>query len=212
VYASIVYRAGKRKGRFNDLLDFSDRLDNNGKVAYARQIHSNKVVSVDTPGLVGECDGLISDCPNVVLAIQVADCLPIFLTAPDMSVIGLIHAGWRGTVAGIAGKAVLKLKKDFGVKPKLLSCFIGPSIHTCCYTVGAEVKEKFHTDHLTKNGPSHYTLDLISANSAQLSEAGVAAEKITVDKRCTHCSESGLHSYRRHGDRAGRNICFLSLK
>jgi len=55
VYASIVYRAGKRKGRFNDLLDFSDRLDNNGKVAYARQIHSNKVVSVDTPGLVGEC-------------------------------------------------------------------------------------------------------------------------------------------------------------
>ncbi len=148
----------------------------------------------------------------MVLAIQVADCLPIFLIAPNVSAIGLVHAGWRGTVAGIAGEAVRKLKEDFGVDPGSLSCFIGPSIHTCCYTVGREVMDKFQTDHLTENGPNRYNLDLISANSAQLSEAGVAAEKITVDKRCTHCSESGLHSYRRHGDRAGRNVCFLNLK
>ena len=60
VNASIVYRTDSRKGRFTDLLEFSDRLGINGKVAYARQIHSNKVVSVDAPGLVGECDGLIS--------------------------------------------------------------------------------------------------------------------------------------------------------
>ena len=164
---------------------------------------------------MGECDGLISDSPNVVLAIQVADCLPIFLIAPDVSAIGLIHAGWRGTVAGIALEAVCKLKEDFGVDPGSLSCFIGPSIHTCCYTVGREVMDKFQTDHLTESEPSEpnlYNLDLISANSAQLREAGVAAEKITFDKRCTHCSESGLHSYRRHGDRAGRNVCFLNLK
>ena len=161
---------------------------------------------------MGECDGLISDSPHVVLAMQVADCLPIFVIAPDASAIGLVHAGWRGTVAGIAGEAVRKLKENFGVDPGSLSCFIGPSIHTCCYTVGREVMDKFQTDHLTENGPNHYNLDLISANSAQLSEAGVASEKITVDKRCTYCSESGLHSYRRHGDRAGRNVCFLNLK
>ena len=161
---------------------------------------------------MGECDGLISDSPNVVLAIQVADCLPIFLVAPDVSAIGLVHAGWRGTVAGIALEAVCKLKEDFGVDPGSLSCFIGPSIHTCCYTVEREVMDKFQTDHLTENGSNCYNLDLISANSAQLSEAGVATEKITVDKRCTHCSESGLHSYRRHSDRAGRNVCFLNLK
>jgi len=143
VNASIVYRTDSRKGRFTDLLEFSDRLGINGKVAYARQIHSNKVVSVDAPGLVGECDGLISDNPNVVLAIQVADCLPIFLIAPDVSAIGLVHAGWRGTVAGISGEAVRKLKEVFGVDPRSLSCFIGPSIHTCCYTVGRDVMDKF---------------------------------------------------------------------
>ena len=62
----------------------------------------------------------------MVLAIQVADCLPIFLIAPNVSAIGLVHAGWRGTVAGIAGEAVRKLKEDFGVDPGSLSCFIGP--------------------------------------------------------------------------------------
>ena len=114
----------------------------------------------------------------MVLAIQVADCLPIFLIAPDVSAIGLVHAGWRGTVASIAREAVRKLKEDFDVDPGSLSCFIGPSIHTCCYTVGREVMDKFQPDHLTENEPNHYNLDLISANSAQLSEAGVAAEKL----------------------------------
>ena len=82
---------------------------------------------------MGECDGLISDSPNVVLAIQVADCLPIFLIAPNVSAIGLVHAGWRGTVAGIAVEAVCKLKEDFDVDPGSLSCFIGPSIHLLRY-------------------------------------------------------------------------------
>ena len=131
----------------------------------------------------------------MVLAIQVADCLPIFLIAPDVSAIGLVHAVWRGTVAGITREAVRKLKEVFGVDPRSLSCFIGPSIHTCCYTVGREVMDKFQTDHLTESEPNLYNLDLISANSAQLSAAGVVAEKVTVDKRCSYCSESVSYTH-----------------
>ena len=103
------------------------------------------------------------------------------------------------------------MSDEFGVDPTLISCFLGPSIGSCCYKVGADVAGEFDQTFLIESDPLGYTLDLSGANEAQLLTEGIAGKNVKTDKRCTCCCEDGLHSYRRDGDRAGRNICFLKL-
>lgn len=88
-------------------------------------------------------DALITNQPGLLLAVQVADCLPILLADPRKRVVAAVHAGWRGSVKRIAEKAVGRMQQDFGCNPKTILAAIGPSIHPCCYQVGREVLEAF---------------------------------------------------------------------
>lgn len=88
-------------------------------------------------------DALITDSPGLLLAVQVADCLPILLADPERRVVAAIHAGWRGTAQRITEKTVGRMQLEFGCEPRRLRVAIGPGIHACCYEVGREVEEAF---------------------------------------------------------------------
>ena len=109
-----------------------------------RQVHSDVILRVDgveNKDLIG--DGLVTDTPGLLLAIQTADCLPIVLVDRKRRAVGVFHAGWRGTVKRIVEKGVGAMRLHFGSRAGELVATIGPGIHECCYEVGEEVRDKF---------------------------------------------------------------------
>ncbi len=176
-------------------------------ITTARQIHSAIVKNAHEPG---DADALISKDTGVVVGVRTADCVPILLADPATGVVAAVHAGWRGTAAGIAAAAVHRLVSEWHVDPRTLRAAIGPSIGSCCYEVGSEVAQRFgirvsHTAHL----------DLPAINEMQLRAAGVS--NIWKSGACTFCaisSEPGgeehrFHSFRRERDAAGRMLSFI---
>ena len=89
-------------------------------------------------------DGLVTDTPRLVLAVQTADCLPVLLVDRKRKAVGAFHAGWRGTLARIVEKGVGAMRLHFGSEPGELRAAIGPGIAPCCYAVGEDVRERFH--------------------------------------------------------------------
>jgi polyphenol oxidase len=172
-------------------------------MATLRQIHSDRVLLVDRPGIAGEGDAMISATPDLTLAIRTADCYPILLADLKIRAVAAIHAGWRGTAARIVQKTVEKMRAEFGSRPEKLIAAIGPGIGVCCYEVGEEVARLFG---LSTRGK----IDLARANREQLLESGVPAAQIHSIARCTFCEPEVFHSYRRDGDRAGRMISFIA--
>jgi len=173
-------------------------------MATVKQIHSNRVLAVDAPGVAGEADALITCMPGLMLSIRTADCYPILIADARNRSVAAIHAGWRGTASRIVAETIARMCVDFGSHPQDLRAAIGPGIGTCCYEVGEEVARQFGLEGRGK-------IDLANANRAQLIESGVPAEQIHSINRCTRCESDVFHSYRRDGDRAGRMISFIRV-
>jgi YfiH family protein len=158
-------------------------------------VHGSSVARVDDPREVVEgVDALVTDRYGVGLFATFADCYPIVLWDMDRKCAGLAHAGWRGTLAGVAGATVRFMRDEYGSKQ--LRAGIGPGICGKCYEVGWEVAEQFDSRFVTASG-DRFLLDLAAANRAQLEEAGV--EAVYEIGMCT--KESYLFpSHRRHPD------------
>jgi YfiH family protein len=166
-----------------------------------RQVHSRRVLTVRRrdPSHYAreEADGLICDLEDVVLAVTVADCLPIFLTDRRRGAFAIVHSGWKGT--GIVREALSGLRREYGSQSKDLRAMIGPGIGSCCYEVDAGRFTRFRAefgDLAVSRRNSKYYLDLRTANLALLEEAGV--EDVLVIRDCTVCNPL-LSSYRRDG-------------
>lgn len=185
------------------------------------QVHGSQVVKV-TQELVGsgalefantikETDSLITDLAGVPLLLFYADCTPVLLADPKTGAIGLAHAGWRGTVAGIAKKTVAAMVQEFGCEPSDILGAIGPAIGACCYEVDDFVRnqaagyEKF----FEPNGKiGKYQLDLWGYNRQQLLEAGLKSEHIAVAEVCTADNSQLICSYRAEKGQTGRmGVC-----
>lgn len=116
------------------------------KLNTLRQIHSDIIHCVDSvPKQPLSGDGLITATPGLLLAIQTADCLPVMVVDTKRHVVGVFHAGWRGTVQRIVEKGVGEMGRCFGSHPRDLKAAIGPGIQGCCYEVGDEVRIKFES-------------------------------------------------------------------
>lgn len=140
----------------------------------AGAVHGSTVARVYEPkDVVQGVDGLVTNQRGVALFATFADCYPIVLWDPVMRSAGLAHAGWRGTVAGIAKAAVKAMHDEYGSAPENIRAGIGPGICGRCYEVGGEVAEQFDARFVTPSG-DRFLLDLAAANRAQLEEAGVA--------------------------------------
>ncbi len=208
-----------------------------------RQIHSDlvhHVTGIPVQPLVG--DGIITDTPELLLAVQTADCLPVIVVDRKRRAVGVFHAGWRGTVKRIVEKGVGEMRRSFGSKPRDLMAAIGPGIQTCCYEVGEEVRRRFESQFayasslfhevkesdpvrerypllfLTARAPGHSDLpvkiflDLVEANRRQLMDAGVSPKNIEASTPCTACHPDLLFSFRADQGRTGRLLSVVGVK
>jgi YfiH family protein len=173
-------------------------------------------------------DGVITDVKGVLLTTVHADCLPVWLYDEEHHAIGLVHAGWRGTLAGIAPKAVKLMQENYGSDPAKMKAAIGPGISMCCFETGPEVieafsevwdfadyyaetaEEHFGDDEIPESAEGKYYIDLKGINTEELLEAGLQLENIEISRHCTHCEPETFASYRREGGtymRMGAGIC-----
>lgn len=180
-------------------------------VVYAHLVHDNDVARV-TAGyhgrLAGRVDGLITDEPGCALAMNFADCAPIFIFDPAKRAIALGHAGWQGAVKDLPGALVAAMKQAFGSNPADLWAGIGPSIGSCCYEVGepvvSAVRAQFQEPDalLVQNGGTRPYFDLPEANRRRLLDAGV--HRIESATLCTACHTELFFSHRAERGRTGR--------
>ena len=156
---------------------------------------------------LAECDGLVTDTPGVALAVFTADCTPILLYDPVTGAVGAVHAGWRGTVADIAGKAVAAMEKAFSCAPENLRAAIGPNIAQCCFQTDADVPAavlaqfgKEAQTCIAKKDQKYY-VNLKAVNALALQRAGV--RDIAVCQLCTACAPDRFWSHRVVGQNRG---------
>jgi YfiH family protein len=177
-----------------------------GDLATLRQIHSATCVpAAGRSGMLGTGDALLENTPGSVVAVKTADCLPILLVDERHRAVAAVHAGWRGTVAQIARRAVEAMGERFGALPADLHAAIGPGIGKCCYEVGPEVAA-----HFGEQGRAH--VDLAGANRRQLMESGVTPARIYASNLCTMCRPEEFHSFRRDKEAAGRSYSFAGIR
>lgn len=189
-------------------------------VVTAGQIHSSKVRYVTESergeGVVRaageECDGFVTDRRGVMPIIRVADCVPILLCAAKeygSPVVGAVHAGWRGTVSGIAAEAI-ELMKNLGAEPSSFKIAIGAHIMPCCFTVGEDFLEAvkaarggaFAEKFIFFDGSS-LRADLTGMNIEIIKDAGIDKENIDFSEDCTSCRSDLYHSHRKTGGKRG---------
>ncbi len=158
------------------------------------------------PGSLGEGDALVTATPGIPLAVFTADCLGVIVADPERRAVGVAHAGWRGTVAGILGRLLDALVTRFQVRPDRVVAGIGPSIGPCCYEVDEPVVGPLRAafpgnwERWTRpRGPGRWMLDLWQANADQLVAAGVRREAIVNPRLCTGCRRDLFFSYRKEG-------------
>lgn len=164
-------------------------------------------------------DGLVTNVPEVTLVTFYADCVPLFFMDPVKKVVGMAHAGWRGTVAQIGGKMIDTMVNTFQCKPGDILVGIGPSIGKCCFEVDEKVYEAFmevfpeHEKNLVTTGQNHkYMIDLWTANALTLINNGVSEDNIIIGDLCTQCHPDDFHSHRAtNGDR-GSLVGMIALE
>jgi len=175
--------------------------------AEVRQVHGACVWQVAAkpmlPDQAPQADAIFTDLPARMVTIRTADCVPILLASRDGRVVGGVHAGWRGVVAGVVGAAVSKFHDSLRVPPGNLIGAIGPAISGEQYEVGLEVFEAFEPLDLHEqifkpsNNPQRYMLDLPRACRLLLQRAGLPAKAIDCTDRCTYRDRDEFFSYRR---------------
>jgi YfiH family protein len=176
----------------------------------AYQVHGRAVTLVDHDTEARpRCDVLITRTTAKTLMLRYADCTPVLLADTRRNVIGVAHAGWRGSAARAAGAAVEALGQAFGSDPRDLVVGIGPAIGPCCYEVGDDVFTAFSDRSWLF---ANHRLDLWEANRQALIEAGVPSEQIEVAGVCTQCQSERFFSHRANGGQpAGRFAALIRL-
>ena len=191
-------------------------------IVIAKQTHSNNISViekremrgwVDMQDAVENCDALVTAQRGVILAILTADCVPVLLYDPVKSIVAAIHAGWRGTEAGIVAETVAVMQRRFGSKASDILAGIAPSIGKCCYEVGADVAMHFeaYPEAVERRG-GKYMLDLPEVNREQLISKGVLDEKIEMSGICTSCKSDQYFSYRKECGCSGRFMTIIGMK
>jgi len=182
--------------------------------ARVRQVHGDRVVVARAvSALSEEADAIISAQPGLAACVFVADCVPILIGDPRSGAVAAIHAGWRGTLAHTAERAVEALAREVGAHPGDLLAAIGPAIGPCCYEVTPDLAQVFRDDLGTRvaeprGGSSR--VDLWLANEIVLRKAGLAGERIEVLGRCTACEPETFFSHRRDRGCTGRQVGFIA--
>lgn len=230
-YASLnlgKYSGDKNENIQENLSRFCSKIGIETQQVYLPfQTHGNSVLIADEEfltqsaekqaNLLHHTDALITNIPDVCIAVSTADCVPILLYDPENRVIASIHAGWKGTCSRIAANTIQIMQATFGVNPKNLIAVIGPSISPAMYEVGAELIDTFmdagfDVDKIFIRINNKIYLNLWKANNDILLENGVDESNIEISGYCTYTGQSIFFSARRLGIKSGRMISGIMLK
>ncbi len=207
---------------------FSQAIGTNpDQMVFCRQIHSDivKVVTekdalthlYDANNL--EADALVTNCPNLTLAVFYADCIPILLYDPKQKVIGAVHSGWRGTSMGIVQKAVAAMQTQFGSDPAYILAAIGPGICANCFETHQDVPTAMEAylgrdliaPFVAELGAGKYAVDLKGILVQQLLSQGLSSQHISLSPLCTACHLEEFWSHRKLGDQRGNQAAMIQL-
>jgi YfiH family protein len=181
-----------------------------GRLQFLTQVHGVEMVEAPWFGAPA-ADAAVARKAGDIVAVSTADCVPILLVDQAAQVAAAVHAGWRGTAAGIARRAVEALVAC-GAEPARIVAAIGPAIGACCYEVGDELRDRFGPDaaeFLGAGSDGRPHLDLRGLNQRQLEGSGLRREHVDHITRCTACDPARLPSYRREGRDCGRILSYV---
>lgn len=193
----------------------------------ARQVHGDRITRVTSSDAgkgrekdneaIAETDGLFTDEPEILLTSFYADCVPLYFFDPHNRLVGLAHAGWRGTVMNIAGKMVREWE-ELGSRPEEIRAAIGPSIGPCCYEVDEKVATPVRRllprdwrEVLFPLDNGHYRVNLQKTNEILLQQAGILSNHIEITEYCTGCRTDLFFSHRKEGGKTGRMASFIGF-
>lgn len=186
----------------------------------AYQVHGLNITVVDqvssplttVTDLIPDSDALITKQPGVVLAVFTADCLPLFFYDPVTPAVGVAHAGWRGTLEGIARLTLQRMQSVFGTDPAQCLVGIGPAICANCFQVGEAVAAGFREvfPETVIQNESGYYVDLVNYNRLLLEEAGVEQEAVLASNICT-CAQPEDYFSHRASKTTGRMMGIIAL-
>lgn len=215
---------GRDRKRLCQMLNIDD-----ARLIIPHQVHSDKVLCIDQSivsmpaeqrkdALEG-VDAVVTQLPGVCIGVSTADCIPVLLCDRTTRTAAAIHAGWRGTVAGIVAKTIAVMQREYGVEPSNLRAVIGPGISLRNFEVGDEVYEKFAEAGFDMPSVSErqakWHLDLWECNRQTLLRSGVKAENIHVERICTYDNTDRLFSARveqKGTEKCGRNFNAIMTK
>lgn len=222
--STLFYTGSDFPGRLNGDVaqrlrdEVASRLGIAPSVSTGEQVHgpqTRRIVVREEPWReLGSCDSLWSAESPVCLVIKMADCLPVTLLDPENGILANIHAGWRGTAAGVVPGTIDEILAA-GFSPKASRAWLGPAIRQCCFEVGDEVVDALRSryadvDRFVDRRRARPHVDLAALTGDVLQRIGIDPEAIYDCGLCTRCGDSMFHSYRRGGAGAGRNLAIAA--
>ncbi len=199
---------------------------NNSVLCTGEQVHGRRVSIIGREELLAgrrafpKTDALVTAERKAVLGAFCADCLLVFFLEPSVPVVGIAHAGWRGTCKGIVSRVVRIMKRQFAADPQKIQVLMSPSIGACCYEIGVEVieccrrsswKEEMVLYPAGKSG--HLYFDLRASNRNVLMKEGIKSNHIFGNDFCTKCDSSLFYSYRGSGGKiTGSHMGIIFLR
>ena len=178
----------------------------------------NGIGASDYSSAFKRIDGFFTFESNTLLTLCYADCVPLYFLHPDSGAIGIAHAGWKGTVGGIA-EEMIKIFQAEGIKADEILAAIGPSICENCYIVDDQVIDlvKNKLEDVERNpynniSDGQYQLDLKECNKQILLKAGMSPQHILVTQLCSSCEGDQFFSHRRDRGKTGRMMSFIGWK
>lgn len=184
-----------------------------GNIFLPIQKHTDKVMLLESSREPIIADAVVTKERGFLIGVRVADCVPVLIYEKERGIIGAVHAGWRGTAAGILKKTIMMIMERYIVGPKVFYIAIGPGIKGCSYEVDYEVSEAVikatgEGDYYSCKGEKYF-LDLPSANKYQTLSLGVPEENIWISDECTYCNPDKFYSYRYARGSTGRQAAFI---
>jgi YfiH family protein len=181
-------------------------------VAKSHQVHDDKILNVQKPGRYEGFDALITNLPNIQLAVTVADCTPILIFDPVTKSVAAIHAGWRGTVKQIVAKTVAMMQAEFGTDPENCVAYVGTCIDECSFEVGDDVADHFENDYKRFDPEKgKYFIDLKLSNRDQLVRSGLMLQNIEISAYSTVLNNDDYFSYRHEKGLTGRMLATIGI-
>jgi polyphenol oxidase len=197
---NVSKKVGDRAAAVEENVSLIRRAMGGRRSAWVRQVAGDGVVRVSEAGFAGEADALVTSERDLCLAVAVADCVPVALVGERG--VAMVHSGWRGTLAGIAGKALRSIGEE-GVR-----AYVGPSIRGCCYEVSQDLAEGFEA-RFGEGVVSGRYLSLPAAIKVDLERTGVG--EIHDLGLCSGCRPDLFYSHRKQGPVTGRNLAAVAM-